>query len=30
MAQPSATSFAKGLIAISGLNLALSYENASH
>jgi ferritin-like metal-binding protein YciE len=29
MAQPSATSFAKGLIAISGLNLALSYENAA-
>jgi ferritin-like metal-binding protein YciE len=29
MAQPSANSFAKGLIAISGLNLALSYENAA-
>ena len=29
MAQPSATSFAKGLIAKSGLNLALSYENAA-
>src|ERR671923_196620 len=29
MAQPSDTSFAKGIIAISGLNLALSYENAA-
>src|SRR5919205_3535315 len=29
MAQPSNASFAKGLIAISGLNLALSYENAA-
>ena len=29
MAQPSDASFAKGIIAISGLNLALSYENAA-
>jgi ferritin-like metal-binding protein YciE len=29
MAQPSDTSFAKGIIVISGLNLALSYENAA-
>ncbi|MCD6037535.1 MAG: hypothetical protein K0S67_1423, partial [Nitrososphaeraceae archaeon] len=29
MAQPSDNSFAKGFIAVSGLNLALSYENAA-
>jgi ferritin-like metal-binding protein YciE len=29
MAQPSDNSFAKGIIAVSGLNLALSYENAA-
>jgi len=29
MAQPSDASFAKGIIAIAGLNLALSYENAA-
>ena len=29
MAQPSDNSFAKGIIALSGLNLALSYENAA-
>ena len=29
MAQPSDASFANGIIAISGLNLALSYENAA-
>jgi ferritin-like metal-binding protein YciE len=29
MAQPSDLSFTKGIIAISGLNLALSYENAA-
>lgn len=29
MSQPSDNSFAKGIIAVSGLNLALSYENAA-
>jgi ferritin-like metal-binding protein YciE len=29
MAQPSDNNFAKGIIAVSGLNLALSYENAA-
>jgi ferritin-like metal-binding protein YciE len=29
MAQPADNSFAKGFIAVSGLNLALSYENAA-
>ena len=29
MARPSDNSFAKGIIAVSGLNLALSYENAA-